>query len=909
MGNVFGTRQTTASTGTSRDTMKKSKRHSSTTNSSSMSAVERISPIPDPVELERRFTELLSSMDLPPDKVKLLRQYDAEKKWDLVCDQGKVQAKDPPSTYLAKLETYMHIMDPKLQHSKAKRTLGDYKSTQVLRDLEISLRTNHIEWVKEFLNEENNGLDVLVNYLNFQLVLMRRDEQFRTYSEDQAAAGTNNGTLVKSAGRKTVAQSVGRAAGRSVDTGSIIGRDAKPNAMTLSLSLSNLHDEEVGGAAVEEVGGTVVEEVDGTAVGEVGGAAVGEIDGTVVEKVRDPEKGRNTITITEDDIHVAVMCLRAIMNNKLGFNMVFAHAEAINCITLSLNHNSLRTKALVLELLAAVCLVQADGHDMILEAFDHFKLLCEEQSRFETLMNDFMNYEEFNIDFMVACMQFINIVVHSVDDMNFRVHLQYEFTKIGLDDYLEKLKHTESEQLLVQISAYRDNMFDVQHLMEEAETKNVAVEQVAELENELSHAIERFQELENESMAKICELESAVVDTTKERDMYYAHLAQTQHDLDELRKQINEKDEDVKQKGSLLQEREKELESLKGTLRLKGGQVAALGLAGEGGGAPPAPGPPPPPGQMAAPSGAMTIKRRIQTKYRLPMFNWIALKPQQLKGTVFNELDDDKLLNQLHAVTAASRSVRNSARVRKMLEIILVFGNYMNSNKRGGPQCPMDSERSRVYIMYTQCGERSQDKKVTLLNFIAHTVKTKFPELLNFDTELRFIEKAAQGTWEGETMHMLLVVTVLLIIDCFHGASAVPCSLLIELSLRQSIFVKKVEHAAEVIVRAINNLDLSILSLEMTEILLKLIPKEDEIKAYRQYEKDKKPLEALTEEDKLMFQLTKVERLLQKLQVMSFIGNFDENLKHKPYRRADAVRKSLRKGRGHTLADDQATAL
>lgn len=37
----------------------------------------------------------------------------------------------------------------------------------------------------------------------------------------------------------------------------------------------------------------------------------------------------------------------------------------------------------------------------------------------------------------VACMQFINIVVHSVEDMNFRVHLQYEFTKLGLDEYLD----------------------------------------------------------------------------------------------------------------------------------------------------------------------------------------------------------------------------------------------------------------------------------------------------------------------------------------------------------------------------------------------------------------------------------------------------------------------------------------
>jgi hypothetical protein len=39
----------------------------------------------------------------------------------------------------------------------------------------------------------------------------------------------------------------------------------------------------------------------------------------------------------------------------------------------------------------------------------------------------------------------------------------------------------------------------------------------------------------------------------------------------------------------------------------------------------------------------MTIKRKIETKYRLPNLNWIALKPQQVKGTIFCELDDEKL--------------------------------------------------------------------------------------------------------------------------------------------------------------------------------------------------------------------------------------------------------------------------
>lgn len=104
-----------------------------------------------------------------------------------------------------------------------------------------------------------------------------------------------------------------------------------------------------------------------------------------------------------------------------------------------------------MELLAAICLVKG-GHEIILSAFDNFKEVCMERRRFTTLMTYFTQYDSFHIEFMVACMQFVNIVVHSVEDMNFRVHLQYEFTKLGLDEYLEKLRHTESEDLQVRIS-------------------------------------------------------------------------------------------------------------------------------------------------------------------------------------------------------------------------------------------------------------------------------------------------------------------------------------------------------------------------------------------------------------------------------------------------------------------------
>lgn len=43
-------------------------------------------------------------------------------------------------------------------------------------------------------------------------------------------------------------------------------------------------------------------------------------------------------------------------------------------------------------------------------------------------------------------------------------------------------------------------------------------------------------------------------------------------------------------------------------------------------------------------STAIRIKKPIKTKFRLPVFNWTALKPNQINGTVFNEIDDERVL-------------------------------------------------------------------------------------------------------------------------------------------------------------------------------------------------------------------------------------------------------------------------
>ena len=64
-------------------------------------------PIPEDKELDVRLKEVIRSMNLQPEQVTAILNFPPEKKWDIVCDQERVQAKDPPSTYLTKLRSFL----------------------------------------------------------------------------------------------------------------------------------------------------------------------------------------------------------------------------------------------------------------------------------------------------------------------------------------------------------------------------------------------------------------------------------------------------------------------------------------------------------------------------------------------------------------------------------------------------------------------------------------------------------------------------------------------------------------------------------------------------------------------------------------------------------------------------------
>ncbi|NWV35807.1 FMNL2 protein, partial [Grantiella picta] len=372
---------------------------------------------------------------------------------------------------------------------------------------------------------------------------------------------------------------------------------------------------------------------------------------------------------------------------------------------------------------------------------------------------------------------------------------------------------------------------------------------------------EKLQDTENEAMAKIVELEKQLMQRNKELDVIREIYKDANSQVHTLRKMVKEKEEAI-QRQSTLEKKIHELEK-QGTIKIqkKGdGDISILPVAlgsgmvpaGSGSGlgsglgsevvpgicAPPGaagsvsvPLPPPPPPLPAMPGSpeagpaldtapdtapaaplppplppsapplpgtasptvvfnsglaAVKIKKPIKTKFRMPVFNWVALKPNQINGTVFNEIDDERILEDLN--------------VDEFEEIF--------KTKAQGPAMDLTSSKQKI--------PQKGSNKVTLLD--ANRAKN-------------------------------LAITL-----------------------------RKAGKTADEICKAIHVFDLKTLPVDFVECLMRFLPTENEVKVLRLYERERKPLENLSDEDRFMMQFSKIERLMQKMTIMAFIGNFAESI-------------------------------
>lgn len=155
----------------------------------------------------------------------------------------------------------------------------------------------------------------------------------------------------------------------------------------------------------------------------------------------------------ESRVHTSVIgCIKALMNNSQGRAHVLAHPQSINTISQSLRTENIKTKVAVLEILGAVCLVPG-GHKKVLQAMAHYQKYAAERTRFQTLLNELDRstgrYRD-EVNLKTAIMSFINAVLNAgagEDNLEFRLHLRYEFLMLGIQPVIDKLREHENATL------------------------------------------------------------------------------------------------------------------------------------------------------------------------------------------------------------------------------------------------------------------------------------------------------------------------------------------------------------------------------------------------------------------------------------------------------------------------------
>uniref|UniRef100_A0A3Q3DCP6 Diaphanous related formin 1 n=1 Tax=Hippocampus comes TaxID=109280 RepID=A0A3Q3DCP6_HIPCM len=118
----------------------------------------------------------------------------------------------------------------------------------------------------------------------------------------------------------------------------------------------------------------------------------------------------------------------------------------------------------------------------------------------------------------------------------------------------------------------------------------------------------------------------------------------------------------------------------------------------------------------------------------------------RLQAILFKLQFDEQLNNikpDVVSVTAACEELRKSASFSKLLQIILLVGNYMNAGSRNGKAFGF----SISYLCKLR-DTKSADLKQTLLHFLADVCMEQYPEVMSFPDELIHIEKASRVSAE-----------------------------------------------------------------------------------------------------------------------------------------------------------------
>ncbi|XP_026991503.1 protein diaphanous homolog 2 isoform X1 [Tachysurus fulvidraco] len=170
----------------------------------------------------------------------------------------------------------------------------------------------------------------------------------------------------------------------------------------------------------------------------------------VLEKLLDKKQQE---VIDKKNQHKLIQCLKAFMNNKYGLQRILGDVRSLLLLARAIDPKQPNMMTEIVKILSAVCIIGEDNIlDKILEAMS-IAAERNNRERFASIVEGLENHEAQQLQ--TACMQLINALVTSPDDLDFRIHLRNEFLRCGLKKILPELKET--EELDIQLKVFNEN--------------------------------------------------------------------------------------------------------------------------------------------------------------------------------------------------------------------------------------------------------------------------------------------------------------------------------------------------------------------------------------------------------------------------------------------------------------------
>ncbi|XP_053772778.1 protein diaphanous homolog 3 [Desmodus rotundus] len=172
--------------------------------------------------------------------------------------------------------------------------------------------------------------------------------------------------------------------------------------------------------------------------------------------------------IVKKNQHKVIQCLKALMNTQYGLERIMSEERSLSLLAKAIEpeHPSMMTD--VVKLLSAVCIV---GEESILEEVLEALTTAGEERRIDRFSSIVKGLRHNSVQLQVACMQLINALVTSPDDLDFRLHIRNEFMRCGLKEILPNLKCIKNDGLDIQLKVFdehkEEDLIELSHRLED----------------------------------------------------------------------------------------------------------------------------------------------------------------------------------------------------------------------------------------------------------------------------------------------------------------------------------------------------------------------------------------------------------------------------------------------------------